>query len=57
MKFLPLIAKQHRFFFHYRKTAVREHLKAHIDNICHDALHAENDETPVDLLQGVWTEC
>lgn len=31
------------FFFHYKKTAVWEHLKTH-RNLYRDALHAENYE-------------
>lgn len=42
MKSFALKAAQ-EVFFHYRKTAVWEHLKTH-RNLYRDALHAENYE-------------
>lgn len=55
-----LIAKQHSFvlFFHYSKTAVREHLKAHLEIfvMMHFRLKMMRRHA-VDLFQGVWTDC
>lgn len=59
MKFLLSLQSSTVFvFFHYSKTAVREHLKAHLERfvMMHFRLKMMRRHA-VDLFQGVWTDC